>query len=125
MGLLREFRYELSALIFALGILGTAVSLTHYLFHEASPDWLRDIHAALGNYVFWVAILGFFALLIGGWYFVDTIRKDREFGRLLDTTSKEVFVKNLKRMEELAYYELPSAYTKRLEEKKQEFRVRG
>ena len=125
MGLLRELRYEVSTLVFGLGILGTFLSLTHYYFKSGSPDWLRSVQDAVGPNIFWVGVLGVFALLIGGWYFVDTIRKDREFGRLLATNSKEIFVKNLKRMEELAYYDLPSAYAKRLEEKKREFRVKS
>jgi len=125
MGVLRELRYEISALVLGLGILGMILALTYYYFLGQVPDWLRSMSAALGNYNFWVGTLGFFALLIGGWYFVDTIRKDREFNRLLATTSKELFVKNLKRIEELAYYELPSAYEKRVNEKKEQFRIRG
>lgn len=125
MGLLRDFRYEISAFLFGLGILGTFFSMTYYLFSAESPEWLKSIHASMGRYVFWVAILGIFALLIGGYYFIDTIRKEREFNRLLSTTSKEVFVKNLKRIEELAYYHLPSSYEKRFQEKRREFRIKS
>jgi len=97
MGLFRELRYELSSLIFGLGILGMIFSLTQYLIPVQSPDWLQSIHRAVGNYVVWEAFLGFLAVLGGGFYFVDTIRKEREFERLLSTPSKEVFVKNMGR----------------------------
>jgi len=125
MGVFREFRYELSALIFGLGVLGMFLTLGRYLFLVQSPDWLRSVYAGIGEYIFWVGVLGFFALVVGGWYFFDTIRKDREFNRLLATTSKEMFVKNLKRVEQLAYYDLPSAYEKRLDQKKREFRIKS
>ena len=125
MGLFREFRYELSALIFALGILGMAFSLTQFLFPTQSPDWLKSIHRTIGNFVVWEAFLGFLAVLSGGFYFVDTIRKEREFERLISTASKEVFVKNMRRMEELTYDHLPSAYERRFLDKKREFRIRG
>src|SRR5205809_660270 len=93
MGLFRELRYELSSLIFGLGILAMIFSLTQYLIPTQSPDWLQSIHRAVGNYVVWEAFLGFLAVLGGGFYFVDTIRKEREFERLISTPSKEVFVK--------------------------------
>ncbi|HKW43258.1 MAG TPA: DUF3198 domain-containing protein [Thermoplasmata archaeon] len=125
MGLFRELRYELSALIFALGILAMVFSLTQYLFPTQSPDWLKSIHHAVGQFVVWEAFLGFLALLAGGFYFIDTIRKEREFDRLVSTTSKELFVKNMKRLEELTYDHLPRAYERRFLEKKREFRIRG
>ena len=125
MGVFREFRYELSALIFALGILAMIFSLTFYLASSQSPDWLRSIHRAVGDYVVWEAFLGILALLAGGFYFIDTIRKEREFERLLSTTSKEVFVKNMKRIEELTYDHLPSAYERRFLAKKREFHIKG
>lgn len=125
MGIFREFRYELSALFFFLGILAMIFSLTQYFAAAQSPDWLRSIHGAVGNYVIWEAFLGFLTLLAGGFYFVDTIRKEREFERLISTTSKEVFVKNMKRIETLTYEHLPSAYERRFLAKKQEFRIRG
>ncbi len=125
MAFFREFRYELSALILALGILGMIFSLTQYLAPTQSPDWLRSIHRATGEYVVWEVFLGILALLAGGFYFADTIRKEREFDRLISTTSKEVFVKNMRRIEELTYDHLPSAYERRFLEKKREFHIKG
>jgi aspartokinase-like uncharacterized kinase len=124
MGLFQELRYELSALILALGILGMIFSLTQMFAGAQSPDWLRSIHDAVGNYVVWEAFFGFLAVLAGGFYFVDTIRKEREFDRLISTTSKELFVKNMKRIEELTYDHLPSAYERRFLEKRREFRIK-
>jgi len=125
MGLFRELRYELSTLVFALGVLGVVLSFTQYLIPTQSPDWLKSIHQTVGPYVVWEAFFGLLAILGGGFYFVDTIRKEREFERLVTTTSKEAFVKNMKRLEELTYDHLPSAYERRFLEKKREFRIRG
>src|SRR2546426_1879093 len=125
MGLFRELRYELSSLIFGLGILGMIFSLTQYLIPTQSPDWLQSIHRTVGDYVVWEAFLGFLAVLGGGFYFVDTIRKEREFERLLSTPSKEIFVKNMGRIEELTYDHRPSAYERRFLDKKREFRIKG
>jgi hypothetical protein len=125
MGFFREFRYEVSTVVFGLGILSMVFALTQAFLGAQSPDWLKGVHTTVGGWVIWEGTLGFFALLGGGYYFVDTIVKDREFNRLLSTRSKEVFVKNLERLERLVYYELPSAYERRLNEKKHEFRIKG
>lgn len=125
MGFFQELRYELSTLVFGLGILAMVFALTQALLSAQSPDWLKTVHNAVGGWVIWEGTLGFFALLAGGYYFFDTIVKDREFNRLMTTKSKEVFVKNLERLERLVYYELPSAYERRLNEKKREFRIKG
>jgi hypothetical protein len=125
MASLRDFRYELSTLIFGLGILSMVLAITYWLIPSQTPDWLRGINNAIGNWMIWVAFLGFLALLGGGYYFIDTIRKEREFDRLVTTTSKEIFVKNQKRIEELAYYHLPSSYEKRYQAKRKEFRIKS
>src|SRR2546428_5419146 len=116
MGLFRELRYELSSLIFGLGILGMIFSLTQYLIPIQSPDWLQSIHRAVGNYVAGEAFLGFLAVLGGGFYFVDTIRKEREFERLLSAPSKEVFVKSIGRLEALPHDHRSSPHERRLHE---------
>jgi len=125
MGLLRNLRYELSTLVFGLGILSMVLVITAWLIRGVTPQWLLNIDDAVGNWMIWVAFLGFLALLGGGYYFIDTIRKEREFDRLVTTTSKEIFVKNQKRIEELAYYHLPASYEKRYQQKRKEFRIKG
>ena len=125
MASLRDFRYELSTLVFGLGILSMVLSITYWLIPNQTPDWLRAVNNAIGNWMIWVAFLGFLALLAGGYYFIDTIRKEREFDRLVTTTAKEIFVKNQKRIEELAYYHLPSSYEKRYQAKRKEFRIKS
>ncbi len=125
MGFLRDLRYELSTLIFGLGILSYVFVITYWLLPGITPGWLMNIDDAIGNWMIWVAFLGFLALLGGGYYFVDTIRKEREFDHLVSTSSKENFVKNQKRIEELTYYHLPSSYERRYQQKRKEFRIKG
>ncbi len=125
MGFLRDFRTEISGVVFGLGILSMIFVLTAWVFPAQTPIWLKSINDSIGNWMIWVAFLGVLALLGGGFYFIDTVRKEREFDRLVSTTSKETFVKNQKRIEELAYYHLPSAYEKRYLDKRREFRIKS
>ena len=128
MGVLREIRIELSWMLFGGGILLTFIGLTKYL--PALNEWakavpvLQSILEGLGPWVFWEAVSAILILLGGGWYFIDTIRKEREFNRLVDTTSKESFLRNRKRIEYLGYWVLPSSYERRLAKKKQEFKIK-
>src|SRR5207245_8877556 len=92
MGLFRELRYELSSLIFGLGILALFLSLTRYLIPTQSPDWRQSIHQAVGDYVVWEAVLGLLAVLGGGFSLVDTIRQARESARLISPPPNAVHV---------------------------------
>jgi hypothetical protein len=121
----RDVRYEVSTLVFGLGILSYVFVITYWIIPRATPPWFYSIDQSINNWMIWVAFLGLLALLGGGYYFIDTIRKEREFDRLVSTTSKEVFVKNQKRIEELAYYHLPSSYEKRYLQKRKEFRIKS
>lgn len=122
--ILRDNRFEVGALVLSAGVLLTVFSTTQYVWPHESPAFLQAIHRAIGNFVFWEVILGALLLFGGGYYFVDSVRKAREFNRLLATTSKETFLRNRKRIEELAYQHLPHEYVTRLVKKKRELRIR-
>jgi aspartokinase-like uncharacterized kinase len=102
--LTREFALELSSIIFMIGVLMTFFVILEYVFGEVLPYYLEDILNAIGNWIVWMIVLGPILLIGGGWYFFDGLRKRREFARLIDTDSKAVFVRNMDRLEELAYY---------------------
>ncbi|HEV8595181.1 MAG TPA: DUF3198 domain-containing protein [Thermoplasmata archaeon] len=121
----RELRLELSAMFFFPGIILTIFAVNHYLVGAARlPDFLRDIDTKIGLWHVWVAFLGPLLLLGGGWYFFDTIRKRREFARLMDIDSKAKFVRNQDRLERLAWMYLGSEYTKRVQKKKDELNIK-
>ena len=111
-------------MFFAPGILLTILAVDHYVIGTRLPDFLRDADAWIGAWIVWAAVLGPVLFFGGGWYFFDTIRKRREFGRLVETDSKAKFVRNQDRLAQLAYYYLGSEYTKRVEKKKAEFNLK-
>ena len=128
MGIFREIRIELSWMLFGGGVLLTFIGTTKYV--PQVRDWAKDVGIlqsileGFGPWIFWEAIVAVLILLGGGWYFIDTIRKEREFNRLIDATSKETFLKNRKRIEYLGFVVLPSSYERRLVKKKQEFKIK-
>lgn len=125
----RELRMEVSAMVFITGLVMTVLTVDHYFLGGHGPgtrlpDFLQDIDRRIGNWIVWVAFLGLLILIGGGWYFQDTIRKRREFNRLLRTDSKSKFVRSQQRLEELAHWYLGRDYVRRFEARKQELEVK-
>jgi len=121
----RELRLELSAMVFLPGIIMTIFAINHYAIGPGGlPDVFRNIDTAIGNWIIWVAFSGPLLLLGGGWYLFDTIRKRREFERLIDTDSKAKLVRSQDRLERLAWYYLGSEYVKRVQKRKDELNLK-
>lgn len=122
--ILRELRLELSAMFFIAGIVLTVLPTGHYFVGRNDlPSFLLYIDQRVGEWNVWLAVLGPLLLLIGGYYFIDTIRKRREFERLIETESKAKFVRNQDRIEFLAWI-LGRRYHRRSEQKKIEFNLK-
>jgi hypothetical protein len=120
---------EVSAMVFAAGLIMMVLTIDRYFLGGSGsdsklPDFLRDIDQRIGNWMIWVAFLGILVVLTGGWYFQDTIRKRREFKRLLGTDSKAKFIQSQQRLEELAYWYLGREYLRKVEKKKQDFAIK-
>ena len=120
---------EISTMVFVLGLIMTILTIDHYFLGGSGsdsklPEFLRDIDQRIGNWIIWVAFLGILVVCGGGWYFQDTIRKKREFGRLLETDSKAKFIQNQQRLEELAYWYLGREYLRKVEDRKQQFTLK-
>lgn len=123
MGLLREIKLELSYAILALGMLLTLFVIFNYLLLSSLPQSLVNIVDAVGNWIVWFVVVGPVLILVGGWYFGDTVRKRREFRKLINVPSKAHFVRNQDRLGELAWY-LGSEYTKVLAERRRHWKIR-
>lgn len=123
----QDFRFEFAGLFFALGVLLVFFALVGYV--PQMREWakgiapLETIMAGLGGYVFWEAIIATLVMLVGAFDLYDTIKKTREFEKLMTTTSKEVFLKNRKRVKHLAEYDLPERYWQRVEKKELELKI--
>lgn len=112
-------------MVFIPGLIMTILAINHYVIGPSRlPDFLRGIDTSIGNWMIWVALLGPLVLLGGGWYLVDTIRKRREFERLIETDSKAKLVRNQDRLERLAWYYLGSEYVRRVQKRKEELNIK-
>jgi hypothetical protein len=124
----QDFRFEISGALFVVGVFLSTLAVLGYV--PQAREWARsvavldNILAGLGPWIFWEAIIAALVMLIGGFDFADTVKKAREFEKLIHTTSKEVFLKNRKRIERIAADSLPERYWRRVERKRLELKLR-
>ncbi|OGS50325.1 MAG: hypothetical protein A3K65_08090 [Euryarchaeota archaeon RBG_16_68_12] len=123
----QNFRFEFAGIFFALGVFLVFVATVGYV--PQAREWARTaaildyILTALGGWIFWEAIFASLVILIGAFDFYDTLKKTREFEKLINTMSKEVFLKNRKRIKHLAEWDLPSRYGDRVAKKELELKI--
>ncbi len=123
----QDFRFEFAGLFFALGVLLVFFALVGYV--PQLREWARGVGLldiimnGLGGYIFWEAILAALVMLVGAFDLYDTMKKTREFEKLMTTTSKEVFLKNRKRVKHLAEYDLPERYWRRVQKKELDLKI--
>ncbi len=120
---IRERLLMVSGSIFAISIVGIIISSIYLFFQSTVPDFLRDVARAPGDWNYWILLLSALGLMVGGWYFYDTVKKRRKFEDLMETNSRSKFMRNLPELEEMAWY-LGKEYEERLEEKKRTLRVK-
>ncbi len=119
----REFALELSSIILMVGAIMAFFLVLKYGFEDVIPFYLKDILDGIGSWIVWMVVLGPILLMGGGWYFFDGLKKRKEFGKLIDTDSKAVFVRNYDRLEELAYF-LTESHRQTFYDKRGEFKIK-
>jgi len=77
----------------------------------------------IGNWAFWIVIVGLLLLIPGIYYLATFIKQLKEFKELMKTDSKALFIKNQDRIEELAW-RLHPKYERLVIEKKGKLKVK-
>ncbi len=120
---IREYKLEVSTLVLILGIFITLIGFQGTFFDDPAIPIIADLARDLGGWTAWLSVIGPILILGGIWIVGDGVVKRREFNRLMDTTSKATFVRNLDRIEELAWL-LSEEHERRVFERKRELRVK-
>ncbi len=122
--LTREFRFELSVLMLAVGVVMTFISGVG-LFVPKLPSYLIGFQPAIktiGPWLYWLLVIGPILLVGGVWWFVDSVKKTLELLKYLKVDSKAKFVKNMEEIEYLAWV-LPRKYEDMVIDKKRQFKM--
>jgi hypothetical protein len=120
---LTVYALYLSLIILLVGIVLTFLGILGIFYFESAPDFLKEIINSLGDWKLWCILLGPVLLIAGGYYFFDNLSKRREFKGLMETTSKQKFIKNLDRVEFLAW-KLTPEHQRQLAKKKRKFHIK-
>ena len=121
---LHKNRLSLAVLCTAAGIpLLVFSSLSIFFYKEGDTGFLSTIHDSVGNWAYWILIFGIVLLVIGIYYIYSFIKLLKEFKKLMDESSKSRFIKNLDRIEELAW-RLHPRYEKIVVNRKQELKIK-
>jgi hypothetical protein len=113
----------LSLVLFIIGIILTLWGILGVFVYESLSDSVKDFIDSIGDWIYWCILAGPIILIAGGWYFFDNLKKRKEFKELLATTSKAKFIRNLDRIEYLAW-KLTMNHQQELLDKKKEFHIK-
>jgi len=113
-------------MIFIAGLVTTILVIISFTLPSTRPEqpdfFYKLIKDNIGNWMVWMMLLGPILLLAGIFYLGDTVKKFREFNKLIDADSKAKFVQNQDRIEYLAWL-LSARLEKQVEAKKKEFKL--
>lgn len=115
---------QLGFIFFILGIILTILGvLGVFVVNDDSSESLKNMMDSIGNWIYWCILVGPLLLIGGGWYFFDNIKNRKEFKEHITNTSKAKFIRNLDRIEFLAWKLTPD-HQEQLFEKKKEFHIK-
>jgi hypothetical protein len=106
----------MSGFMFFIGIVGQ-----WYSDSSIAPTAILDF---LGDWDIWVLIVGLIMFSFSLYYFWDIRNNMYKFEEMISTNSKKEFQKNWTELEQLARYQLPKEYRKRVTEAREKFGLR-
>ena len=106
----------ISTFLFLIGILGQ-----WYSNESWSPDAIIDF---IGDWAIWILIFGGIALGFSSYYFWLTRHYMASFEEIISRNSKKEFQQNWTEIEQIARYQLPKKYKKRVSEARKKFGLR-
>ena len=106
-----------------VGIFFTVLGVFAVFLEKYTPKPIADMNNAIGNWIYWLLVVGVLMILFLGLYVWDRHKKIQEFNELIDTQSKSKFVKNIARLETLALI-LGPRYEEEFLEKEKQYKIR-
>jgi len=106
----------MSGFMFFIGIVGQ-----WYSDSSIAPTAILNF---LGDWDIWVLIVGLIMFSFSLYYFWDIRNNMYKFEEMISTNSKKEFQKNWTELEQLARYQLPKEYRKRVTEAREKFGLR-
>ncbi|MCK5039169.1 MAG: DUF3198 domain-containing protein [Thermoplasmata archaeon] len=118
-----EHKMDLSVSMIIIGTILVVISVGAIISDIGEDGIFSTIKDSTGGWIYWLLIFSGTILSLGLFYFLDFIAKRREFYKIFEERSKSKFVKNLDRIEELAW-RLQPKYEEMVIDKKKKLKIR-
>jgi hypothetical protein len=120
----RDYTHLLSGLGLAFSVMLLVLSSLSFWYSSLLPqDFLESFTKTSGRLDFCSAGIGLILLIFAGYYFMDNMNNRRQFNKLYNISSKEKFIRNREKLEELAYF-LSTTHEKMVQRKIKEMKLR-
>lgn len=120
---LHENKPGLCVIGIVTGLPAVILSVLSLLHSEGDSGIIKWAYDLIGNWAFWLILIGFILLIPGIYYLAVFYKQLKEFKGLMKTDSKAMFIKNQDRVEELAW-RLHPKYEKMVIQKKEKLKVK-
>jgi len=120
----RDLTHILSAVGLAFGILFMALAALAMWFKSVLPeDFLLSFTEESGRLDICSAGGGLLLVIFAGYYLADNLNNRRKFNKLFNIASKEKFIKNRDKLEELAFF-ISTRHERMVQKKVKEMKLR-
>lgn len=118
----REYQYYMYLVFTALFLILFLISFNDLVIHYSGISNLVSL-TSLGNWLYWVIAISFSLTILFFYYLYRYTNDSKKFYNLINGSSKQTFVKNLKELEIISSRLGPS-YVKELEKAKNKWNMR-
>ncbi|MEM0141230.1 MAG: DUF3198 domain-containing protein [Thermoplasmatales archaeon] len=122
-GKYKEFKIPVSLVLIAVSLFFFIITVIYFFDLGILPLTFQALLDSASGWSYYIFALSLVVLLYFLYLFVSTVWYRRRFEELIASDSKAVIVKNSKDLESIAA-KLGPSFTKRLREKKEQFRIK-
>ena len=124
---IRQYFHENKISLCGVGIVAglpmIIISIMSFVYSDGDTGMARWSYDLIGNWAFWIILPGLAMIIVSAYYLYDFFKRLKEFNGLMKSESKAKFIKNVDRIEELAW-RLHPKYERIVIERKKKYRIK-
>jgi heme exporter protein D len=122
-GKIKELKIPISLVMIAITLFLTILTVIYFFSLLILPSEFSNFLSSSGGWAYYIFLVAFIGFLYFAYLLVQTVNDRRKFEELIASDSKSIFVKNVRDLDVIARRLGPS-FKKRLENKKEQLRVK-
>ncbi len=117
---LRDYQFLIYAILFAISIVVFVISANQLLFHVGL---INQLSFDVGYWIYWIFALSLIFAISFLYMLFDIVHKASRFEELINSSSKSIFVKNLKELQYISK-RLGKSYVEQLKSAEEKWKVK-